>query len=161
MLEKGTFRKDIYYRLKGAWLHLPPLRDRKEDIPLLVNRFLREFRGHDAPNGIEEEALSVLMEHNYPGNVRELRSILQSAVNLAQDRPISIHFLPGNIRKRKKVSRHRVPETTGPITPLWEVEKAYILRVYEQAGRNKAQASDLLGIGLNTLRRKLKLYGEE
>ncbi|UCE74122.1 MAG: sigma-54-dependent Fis family transcriptional regulator, partial [Methanomassiliicoccales archaeon] len=73
LMDKGMFRKDLYYRLKVAWLHLPPLRERKDDIPLLINKFLEDFLDVPENSGIEEDAISVLMEYDYPGNIRELR----------------------------------------------------------------------------------------
>jgi len=159
LMEKGLFRKDLFYRLKGAWLNLPPLRERREDIPLLIDRFLEEFQSDRGRPGVEEEAMSVLMDYDYPGNIRELRAIIQSAINLAQSRHISIRLLPDGLRNQKKTFKKEVTERLGPGIALAEVEKAHILMVYEQAGRNKAQTSASLGIGLNTLRRKLRSYG--
>ena len=159
LMAKGLFRKDLFYRLKGAWLNLPPLRERREDIPLLIDRFLQEFPTDRGTHGVEEEALSALMAYDYPGNIRELRSLLQSAVNLAQGEPISTRLLPAHLRDQKKTGKKEVTERPGTAIPLAEAEKAHILTVYEQTGRNKAQTSDLLGIGLNTLRRKLRSYG--
>jgi DNA-binding NtrC family response regulator len=161
MMQKGTFRKDLYYRLKGAWLHLPPLRERREDIPLLIKKFLEDFCGVSGKYRIEEDATSVLMEYDYPGNIRELRSILQSAVNLAHGKPISTNFLPHYIRKRKPIlKRYSVREGAATL-PLTEVTRGHILKVYEQTGKNKFQTARLLGIGLNTLRRKLAAYDIE
>jgi DNA-binding NtrC family response regulator len=158
LMAKKMFRKDLYYRIRGGWLQLPPLRDRQEDIPLLVDHFLKKYQGPDGNNGIEEEALCLLMEYSYPGNVRELKSIVQSAVNLAQNRPISSHALPDHLRRQKAVSRCQ-NESVEPVLPLAQVEKAHILRVYRHTNQNKSRAARLLGIGLNTLRRKLKSYG--
>lgn len=159
LMAKAMFRKDLYYRLRGAWLRLPPLRERKEDIPLLTKEFLGEFCGVSGPSGIEEEAMSVLMDYDYHGNIRELRSILQSAVNLARGRPISANQFPDYLQRRKPISRHDTQAVFEPLTPLSEVEKAHILKVYAWTGRNKAQAARVLGIGLNTLRRRLRSYG--
>ena len=160
-MTRGLFRKDLFYRLKGAWLNLPPLKERREDIPLLIDRFLEELRSdRGGPRiEIEEEALSALMDYHYPGNVRELRSLLQSAVNLAQGGPISSRVLPDRIRNQRKPTKKEFSEGPGTGIALAEVEKAHILKIYEQTGRNKAHTSDLLGIGLNTLRRKLRSYG--
>ncbi len=101
LMAKKLFRRDLYYRLKGGWLHLPALRQRKEDIPALVNYFLNEFSGIDKNPGIDEEALSLLYHYEYPGNIRELKSITKSAANLSQGRKISKRFLPDTIRKQK------------------------------------------------------------
>ncbi len=158
LLAKGGFRKDLYYRLKGAWLFMVPLRERREDIPLLINVFLREFRGELTGHDIEEDALNVLMGYDYPGNIRELRSIIQSSSNLSQKKPIAARHLPEYIRK----SRPKAAVQTGsggPIVPLAEAERVHILQAYEETTRNKLRTAKLLGIGLNTLRRKLASYG--
>lgn len=159
LMSRREFRKDLYYRIRGGWLHLPPLRERTEDIPLLINRFLKDVRGTRNNTHVEEDALCCLMEYDYPGNVRELKSIIQSAVNLAQGKPISTGVLPQAIKK-KTVSTCVENSLSPKIIPLARMEQEHILRVYSQTGKNKSQAARLLGIGLNTLRRKLKAYGE-
>jgi transcriptional regulator with PAS, ATPase and Fis domain len=159
LIARRMFRKDLYYRIRGGWLHLPPLRERKEDIPLLVNTFLLDFCGPSDVCGVEEEGMCLLMEYNYPGNIRELRSIIQSAVNLAQGRPISSTFLPEHMRKQRSASKCKDASESESLPSLAEVEKAHILKSYHRTGRNKSQTARLLGIGLNTLRRKLKSYG--
>lgn len=159
IMAKGMFRKDLYYRLKGAWLHLPPLMKRGGDIPLLVSMFLKEFCGSVKNCEINEAALSILMDYDYPGNIRELRSIIQSAVNLSQGRPVTVNFLPQHLKKRISKSKYEPQTGTEPIVPLAQVEKDHILLAYNHIGRIKAQTAKLLGIGLNTLRRKLESYG--
>ena len=159
MIARRTFRKDLYYRLKGGWLHLPPLRERPEEIPLLIDHFTREIQGGEAVD-IEEDALAGLMHYEYPGNVRELKSILQSAANLARGGPLAVGHLPAHIRDRRPAADARPPDAAGPIIPLQEVEKKYILEVYGRLGKNKTQAAKALGIALNTLRSKLESYGE-
>ncbi|MDY0038790.1 MAG: sigma-54 dependent transcriptional regulator [Desulforhabdus sp.] len=157
LVKKGQFRKDLYYRLKGAWLHLPPLREHREDIPLLVGKFLQEFGSSAVAAQIEEEALLNLQEYNYPGNVRELKSIIRSGLNLAQGQPLSVRFLPDYVRKAR--SAYRNVETVQGIVPLVEIEKLHILKAYQRSGRNKSLTARLLGISLSTLRRKLSDYG--
>lgn len=160
MMARGMFRKDLYFRLKGAWLYLPPLRERKEDIPLLINKFLEEFYGDARNPGVDEDVMSFLMQYNFPGNIRELRNILQSAVNLAQGKPISIKSLPNHLQIRKLILEKDLGKREGGMTmPLKEMEKAHILRIYNRTGKNKVSTARLLGIGINTLRRKLALYG--
>jgi len=122
---------------------------------------LEEFGGVNASRGIDEQATSILITYDYPGNIRELRSILQSAVNLAQGKPISAKFLPSHLQKRKAISMRDSQPISKPVVPFSEVEKKHILKVYIQTGRNKSQTARLLGIGLNTLRRKLRAYGPE
>jgi len=103
--------------------------------------------------------MCLLMEHDYPGNVRELRSIIQSAVNLAQGKPILSDFLPAHLKKRKSISTCLPRPVSDHIAPLAQIEQSHIIRAYKLTGRNKSQTARLLGIGLNTLRRKLKSYG--
>jgi len=161
LIARKRFRRDLYYRLKGGWLHLPALRQRKEDIPVLVSYFLNEFLGKDKNPGIEEEALSLLFNYDYPGNIRELRSIIESAVNLAQGRKISKIFLPVTIQKQKSEKKPVHQPEAEAVVPLAQMERSYILKVYRQTGNNKSQTTRLLGIALNTLRTKLKSYGIE
>jgi len=160
LMTKGMFRKDLYYRLRGGWLRLPPLNERTDDIPLLISRFLEEFGVQGGGVSTEDEAMSLFMEYNYPGNVRELKAIIQSAANLSQGRPISGNFLPEHIRKQRQRTKITPQPGTEPIVPLEEMEKDYILNTYNQLGKNKSQAAKVLGIGLNTIRRKLEQYGE-
>jgi DNA-binding NtrC family response regulator len=159
LMAKKLFRRDLYYRLKGGWLHLPALRQRKEDIPALVNYFLNEFLGIDKNPGIDEEALSLLYHYDYPGNIRELKSIIKSAANLSQGRKISKRFLPDTIRKQKTKKQPVRHTGTEPVVSLAQMEKSHILKVYRQTGNNKSQTARLLGIALNTLRKKLESYG--
>ncbi len=161
LMGKRKFRKDLYYRLKGGWLHLPPLKKRKEDIPLLVHHFLDEFLGEDKNAGIEEEALSLLLKYDYPGNIRELKSIIRSAVNLAQGKKIAGKFLPQNLHKQSQKKQSKSFPDTEQVVTFSQMEKAYILKIYHQTGKNKSQTSRMLGIALNTLRNKLKVYGED
>ena len=158
MMAQNKFRKDLYYRLKGGWLSLPPMRERKEDVPLLVESFIEEFCG-SAGADVEEEVLSLLMEYDYPGNIRELKAIIQAAVNLAQGRPISARYLPAQLVKQKggTAVTHRPEHETN--ATLEQVEKDHILNVYSLMGKNKSQTARSLRIGLNTLRRKLDSYG--
>ncbi|MDH3882723.1 MAG: sigma-54 dependent transcriptional regulator [Desulfobacterales bacterium] len=158
MIVTKQFRKDLYYRLKGGWLHLPPLRERHADLPLLMGKFLEEYCGSHGTN-IEEDAVSLLLNFDYPGNIRELRSIVQSSVNMAQGRPISPKHLPENLRKRRSKSKTANPATADTIPTFDQVGKNHILSVYDQMDRNKSRTARALGIGLNTLRRKLESYG--
>lgn len=157
MMAKNQFRKDLYYRLRGGWLHLPPLKERKEDIPLLLTAFLEQFCG-PAGADIEEETMSVLMNHDYPGNIRELRSMIQSAVNLARGRPISADHFPAHLRK-KSLPEPREKSSADSIATLVQVERDHILKAYRSLDKNKSQTCRALGIGMNTLRRKLASYG--
>jgi len=159
LIEKRMFRKDLYYRIRGAWLHLPPLRERRNDIPLLITELAKQSGTRPGRRAVDEEALEALMQHDYPGNIRELESILNSAANLAQGQTITMKCLQDHLHQRRRpVARECRPDDTG-MTSLAEAEKCHILKAYAQTGNNKTQSAKLLGIGLNTLRRKLRSYG--
>ncbi|MCB2180869.1 MAG: sigma-54 dependent transcriptional regulator [Desulfobulbaceae bacterium] len=162
LLDKGLFRKDFYYRLNGAKLHLPPLRKRKKDIPLLIKNFLVQFSGTGTLLEIDEQVLSILLEYDYPGNIRELKSIVQSSINLAQGQVITVPCLPHSLQKFKpQKNKHNKKQTKVNVSSLSGVEKNHIIATYNATGRNKTQTARLLRIGLNTLRRKLMAYGVE
>ena len=159
---QGLFRKDLFYRLCGAWLDLPPLRDRKSDIPILVEAFLREHGECHGGRDLEEPVWTLLSAYDYPGNVRELKSIVLHAANLAGGEPISVHHLPAYVTAALSTN-HRPAAlfSSESIVPLAAVEKDHILKAYRYTGGNKLQTARLLEIGLNTLRRKLLSYGME
>ncbi len=159
LLDKGDFRKDLYYRLKGAWLHLPPLNHRKQDIPLLCRHFLSEIENHNGGAAISPDAMEVLQQYHYPGNIRELKSILHTAVNLSQGRAITKRHLPPEVRKMAIAAIKAANPGMQGVIPLAQWEKHYILKVYRQADQNKALTAKYLRIGVNTLRRKLQSYG--
>jgi DNA-binding NtrC family response regulator len=159
LIKNKLFRNDLYYRLKGGWLHLPPLRDRKEDIPLLIHKFYKDVTGDQESIPVESSSvMEKMILYNYPGNIRELQSIIQSSLNLSIGKPIAEKHLPSVIRNLKikktiKASKDQV------YMPLELIEKDYIIKVYNGLSQNKTRAANILGIGLNTLRRKLKAYG--
>lgn len=162
MMARKAFRKDLFYRIRGGWLHLPPLRGRVNDIPLLINSFLEKYEEYQRGPRMAPEALERLMDYNWPGNIRELKSTIQSAVNLAQGKRIEIQHLPEHIRSLPQRPKKKEAEvlSSNTIVPLAAVEKTHILKVYNQLNRNKSQTAKALGIGLNTLRRKLAAYGK-
>ncbi|MCU0560411.1 MAG: sigma-54 dependent transcriptional regulator [Desulfobacterales bacterium] len=161
MVAGHRFRRDLYYRIRGSWLHLPPLKERREDIPVLIEHFLKNLGKADPGQSMDAAALDVLMAYEYPGNVRELKSILQAAVNLSQGRKLSIDCLPEPLRRRDLPAGGSRSRRRSPRRPLADVEKQHILDVYNDLDRNKVRAARVLGVGLNTLRRKLKAYGVE
>ena len=158
LMARNRFRKDLFYRLSGSWLHLPPLRKRKDDIPLLIGHFLEEFCG---PSGgdIDEGTMSILMQYDYPGNIRELKSIVRSAVNLAGGKTITANCLPKQVVKKTATVLQPRQQRSKPIHTLAELEKTHILKVYQLMKNNKAKTARVLDIGVNTLRRKLQSYG--
>lgn len=158
-LARRSFRQDLYYRLKGVRLHLPPLRERREDIPLLVDHFLSEFGRSRTVHRIDVEAMRALAGYDYPGNVRELRAVIQSAMNLVEGNCLTLSSLPAYLRQHHRKSAAGTFLPSGIIAPLEEIERQHVLRAYDQSGKNKVWAARILGIGVNTLRRKLSLYG--
>lgn len=160
-IKRGSFRSDLFYRLNVIALHLPPLRQRREDIPILAEHFLTrasEVRSENAKS-LTPEALSVLQEYSWPGNVRELENALERAVILTNDDTITASALPERITQRK--SEPLVAERTPPNPTLEAIERAYILWVLQSEGGNKTRAADALGIDPSTLYRKLSRYGVE
>jgi DNA-binding NtrC family response regulator len=159
LMTKGLFRKDLYYRVRGGWLHLPPLRERKEDIALLVRAFTRKTSRPQKQTAITDAAMNILMRFDYPGNIRELKSIILSALNLAQGKSIRPNHLPQHLLEQKKRTRPDCLVAGQPTSTLAAVEREHIVCTYQQTGRNKSKTARVLGIGLNTLRRKLSDYG--
>ncbi len=161
--DQGLFRKDLFYRLCGAWLDLPPLRERMGDLVILVEAFLLDHGSGHSNSDVEESAWKLLKTYDYPGNIRELKSIVQYATNLAGDKAISVHHLPAYVTKAVSIKQVRESNSsTDIIVPLAVIEKDHILKAYRQTGGNKLQTARLLGISVNTLRRNLQLYyGEE
>ena len=163
LMARKRFRKDLYYRLRGAWIDLPPLRQRPEDIPLLTEHFCREFclASKTRECKVEDEAMDSLMAYAFPGNIRELKAIVQAALNLSRCRGLFNSHLPKSVRRPPKTAA--APVTHGPddIVSLAENEKRHILRAYQAAGGNKSQAARILDISLSTLRRKIQTYGIE
>ncbi len=159
-IKRGHFRADLYYRLNVIALHLPPLRARADDIPVLAESFLTASarqRG-EAVKPLSEGALDALMAYQWPGNVRELENALERAVILSTGDMITPESLPERITARR--AEPLVTERT-PTTPTLEaIERAYIEWVLQNEGGNKSRAADMLGIDPSTLYRKLARYGE-
>jgi two-component system, NtrC family, response regulator AtoC len=159
----GHFREDLYYRLNVIHLHLPPLRDRKEDIPLLTEHFLHKHRfGPDSPPAkITEEALQVLLRHDWPGNVRELENAIERAVVLAQGEVItSQHLVLSPLTERRFVNIEEKVHQQVPLKEvLSEVERQLIMEALNQAQGNRSQAAKTLGIYRRLLYAKMREYG--
>ena len=149
---QGRFRADLYYRLNVFDVHLPPLRERLEDIPLLVAGFLREF-DHTAGRGVEitPEAMNALRQHDWPGNVRELRNVIERATIVCED---------GSIR-REDLSLWSTSPAQVDTTDLDVIERRTIERVMRETNGNKRQASRMLGISRMQLYGRLRKYGLE
>jgi two-component system response regulator HydG len=158
---QGTFRRDLYFRLNVLSLRIPPLRERRQDIPLLADHFLERLnRGSDQPHTLSDEAMKLMLAHDWPGNVRELENCLERAcafttgpvINVA-DLPSSISKAPGNLSRNEGGA--------AKIIPMAELEKQTILGTIEQLHGDKLLAARLLGIGKTTLYRKLKEYASQ
>ena len=155
-VEKKQFREDLYYRLNVVSIDLPPLRARKDDIPLLIRHFLNKYSGQfgKAVTEVEPEALEILLQYPFPGNVRELENIIERAVALTDRPALGPRDLPGDLQQ---LSISRLESDTWPT--LEEKEKEYIQRVLIKTGRHKAAAAEILKIPRTTLWRKMKRLG--
>ena len=156
LVKAGRFREDLYYRLKVIDVELPSLRERKEDIPLLVRHFLEKFNGElrKRVSGISENALKVLLNYSWPGNVRELENVIQRAVTLARHEVILPEDLPPSSMEESAEDSFEKALREG--YSLDKLEKEYIRRILIKVGGNKSRASEILGLDRKTLRRKLE-----
>jgi DNA-binding NtrC family response regulator len=156
-VEEGTFREDLFYRIHVVTIDVPPLRERKEDIPPLVSHFINKFAAENKKNvkGVTDEALLLLTSYDYPGNVRELENIIESAVVMATGNLIDVSVLPQSVRSVTP-ARESIPLPVG--STLTDVEKRLIGETLRLTGGNKVQAAKVLGIGTRTLYRKIKEY---
>ena len=153
-VKAGTFRQDLYFRLNVVQIKLPPLRDRKRDIPLLVTSFLEKFSGPDAsPRVLSEDAMQRLIAYDWPGNVRELENAIERAVALGSGPIVHVADLPSNLQYP---SSDRLTE--NELLPLDELERRAIIRTLRETGGDKLATARMLGIGKTTLYRKLKQY---
>ena len=154
-IKSGNFRQDLYFRLNVVQIKLPPLRDRKGDIPMLVTAFLEKFADpDDSHRELTEDAMRRLMAYDWPGNVRELENTIERAVALSTGPLVSVHDLPTNLQYP---TTERAPEKEE-LLPLDELERRAILSTLRQTGGDKQAAARMLGIGKTTLYRKLKQY---
>ena len=168
MVEKGTFRKDLFYRLNVVNLRLPALRDRREDIPLLAAHFLdRISREHGAKYTLSDEALRTMMRHDWPGNVRELENSIERACALSSGPILHLGDLPTQLQQQGLEARRLATNPNEPVEKvdapelktLADLEREAILSAIRTLNGDKLQAAKLLGIGKTTLYRKLKEYG--
>jgi len=168
MVEKGAFRKDLFYRLNVVNLRLPSLRDRREDIPLLAAHFLdRLSREHSAKFVLSDEALRAMMRHDWPGNVRELEHSIERACALSSGPILHLGDLPTQLQQHGLDARRNAAHDGEPdagngapeIQALSDLERQAILAAIRTLHGDKLQAAKLLGIGKTTLYRKLKEYG--
>jgi transcriptional regulator with PAS, ATPase and Fis domain len=156
-VRKGALREDLYYRLNVVGIHLPPLRERKADLPLLIDSFVREFNLQNARSvaGLTPAARRVLEDYAWPGNVRELRNVIERATIMTTGRLIDVVDLPPLGRTLPSASGG---ERLEPGMTVDDVERRLIMLTLEHTGNNKTRAADLLGISLKTLHNKLNRF---
>ncbi len=159
----GRFREDLYYRLNVIEVEIPPLRDRREDVPLLVTHFIEKFAlDHGAePGQVSEAAMEKLVEYDYPGNVRELENVIERAVALSRDGRIDVDVLPPTVvRARATPVAERIPEEGVQLDDLLaDFERSLLLEALEQCGGVKKRAAQRLGVSFRSFRYRLEKLG--
>jgi DNA-binding NtrC family response regulator len=155
-VDRKQFREDLYYRLKVVEIRLPPLRERPDDVPLLIRHFIKQIAEENARpvRDVTPEALEALRAYDWPGNVRELRNLLESIIVLSVKERIELSDLPEEIGKVKSARTVIQPGMT-----MAEIEKEAIRRTLEQTGGRRGRTAEILGISVRTLHRKIKEYG--
>ena len=157
-VRQGTFRQDLFFRLNVVQIKIPPLRERKTDIPILVNSFLEKFsEANGKVRTISEDAIARMMAYDWPGNVRELENAIERAIALGSGQILHVGDLPTNLQYG---TGDRLPQNDEMMS-LDELERRAILRALRESGGDKLAAARLLGIGKTTLYRKLKQYGAQ
>jgi two-component system, NtrC family, response regulator AtoC len=156
LVAEGKFREDLYFRLNVVPLTMPPLRARKEDLPLLVQAFLKESAKENGKplRELAPEAMACILEYNWPGNVRELRAAIEHAVVMCSTPRIGVRDLPASVRRATQVSERPPAESHG--LNLHQSERNLIFRALEGSGGNRTKAAGILGISRRTLHRRLK-----
>lgn len=150
MIGKETFREDLFYRLTVVEINVPPLRERKEDIPLLADKFLFKYGNEykDRYVTLDSDAQALLQRYDWPGNIRELENVIQRAVIMC-DRTIGVKDLPETLK-------YQIDFPDSDLLSLKEMEKIYIQKVLEATNNNQTKAAEILNIDRKTLRGKIK-----
>ena len=159
-VENKLFREDLYFRIKGATIEIPPLRSRREDIPPLIDRFIRLANDAHATNikSLTSDARRVLMSYPWPGNIRQLRNVIENMAVLSSGDKLTVDDLPPEIhRPPEQVTAGQFDQLAG--ISLEDAEKQLIINTLKMVGGNREQAASILGIGERTLYRKIKEYG--
>ena len=160
----GRFREDLFFRINTVTIHLPPLRERREDIPLLANAFLEEFAraGGKRIEGFDDEVLEVFEQHDWPGNVRELRNVVERAVLFCRGEKVRVEDLPAGLGGRAVSGPCRATGRPVPLHKAVEIAEINAIRCALGATHGRrAEAAELLGISRKTLWEKMKNYGIE
>jgi DNA-binding NtrC family response regulator len=162
LVRQGRFREDLYYRLNVVTLMLPPLRERRQDIPLLMDHFLRELaaRHGRGPVAVDPEAQRRLLGYEWPGNIRELQNVLERAMLLAEQDVIGHEHLPSEVHQHAASPVAEAPPlpTPDPLRSLEEVEREHVMRVLAACGGNREETSRVLGISRRTLSRMIQRW---
>ena len=162
-IEKGTFRSDLYHRLKVVTIRLPTLKQRSQDIPILIDYFIKQFASAHGKQirGVSPAARRKLLTYDWPGNVRQLRNVVESMVVVDYDGLLDADDLPEELAGPKEQPGETATDSLSHLVgkPLEEIEKLYITETLRLAGGNREEASKMLGIGERTLYRKIKEYG--
>ena len=160
-MREGAFREDLYYRLNVVTIQIPPLRERREDIPLLLEHFLRKFaeKNRRDVTGLTAAARDVLLKYDYPGNVRELENIVERAILLCRGHVIDLEDLPATLRPGQRGVAEPLPKDLPGV--LADIERQAIESALERSGGVQTQAAEALGISERVLRYKMKKYGLE
>ena len=166
LCDRGTFRRDLFYRLNVIQIHVPPLRERRDDIPLLVSYLLRKHTPEgQSPPTVEEDTLQRLISYSWPGNVRELENVVERAVTLNRDGRITLGDLPAKVRGGKVGAASReagaddLADLFAGLPTLDEVERRYLLHVLEATGGNRKRAAEIIGISRRTIYRMAARLG--
>jgi transcriptional regulator with PAS, ATPase and Fis domain len=157
MVQEGRFRADLFYRLNVIPVRLPALRQRREDVPVLADHFLKRYANENEPKKVTRDAMDVLKRYDWPGNVRELENVLERAVILDEDGIVDKDDLPDRVLEGP--GRRGSLVIDCPTMTLGELEKEYILKVLNYTRWHKKRAAEVLGINASTLYRKLQVYG--
>jgi len=160
LVKEGEFREDLFFRLRVLEIHLPPLRERKNDVPLLATTFLKEFAEENGKKleAISREAMEMLMNYSWPGNVRELRTAIEHAVVLSRGESVSVRDLPQNIRLGDDKELGGGDAFNAADITVKEAEKQLIIRALKELDGNRSAAAKKLGMSRRTLHRKLHVY---
>jgi DNA-binding NtrC family response regulator len=156
-VRQGRFREDLFYRLNVIPIKLPPLRDRRTDVPLLVEHFLAKYGEPGRTRRIAPQALEALVDYSWPGNVRELESVVERTLLLADDDVIRLVDLPAELRMRGQAASRTVPvEIPEDGLDLEALERSLLLQALDKAGGNVTRAARLLGLSRRTLQYRLE-----
>ena len=161
LIREGKFREDLYYRLNVIEIHMPALRERTQDIPLLVDFFAKRFasKNQKKVNGVSEDAIAALLAYGWPGNVRELEHAIERAVILARNETLELGLFPTLPKAAERPTQGKGPVIPG--SPLAEIEKDAILKTLEAVGGSTSRAATILGISPRTIQYKVKQYRSE